>query len=101
MGSVEEEMKEDSKAVEDSNLEMGSEKKENRAEMQKKGNKDKRKKKLKQRRNFILRRFSCIRMDDEYPTVDEPTGEGSFNMQAVTDRTPTHLIVMVNGIIGR
>lgn len=100
MGSVEEVAKVDSKAVGDEKLEMGSEKKENRREMKKKGSMDKRKKKMKKRPNFILRRFSCIRMDGEYPTVDEPTGDGSFNLQAVTDRTPTHLIVMVNGIIG-
>lgn len=56
------------------------------------------------RRNFLLRRLSCVRLEDEIPTVDEPTGDGGLNMQAVsrTDGSPpTHLVVMVNGIIGR
>lgn len=84
-------------AVEDRKSEMDAEKKESRGEMKKKN-----KKRRWRRRIFILRRLSCMRiLEDEYPTVDEPTGEGSFNMQAITDHTPTHLIVMVNGLIGR
>ncbi|KAL3505024.1 hypothetical protein ACH5RR_034865 [Cinchona calisaya] len=67
-----------------------------------------RKKKMKKRRISLLflRKFSCMRTEeeDEFPTttIDEEAagGEGSFNMQAVMDHAPTHLIVMVNGIIG-
>ncbi|CAI9116038.1 OLC1v1017087C3 [Oldenlandia corymbosa var. corymbosa] len=68
--------------------------KRNDGDDQKKG-----KKKNKRRGNFLTRRLSCLRLDDEVPTVDEPTGGGGFNLQA-EDRSPTHLVVMVNGIIG-
>lgn len=51
-------------------------------------------------RNLFIPRFGCMKLEDEYPTIDEQAADGSFNMQA-TDRNPTHLIVMVNGIIGR
>lgn len=60
-------------------------------------NKKKKKYKL---RNLFIPRFGCMKLEDEYPTIDEQAADGSFNMQA-TDRNPTHLIVMVNGIIGR
>lgn len=66
--------------------------------------KDGRVRRRRRRRNFLLRRLSCVRLEDEIPTVDEPTGDGGLNMQAVsrTDGSPpTHLVVMVNGIIGR
>lgn len=58
------------------------------------------KKKKHKLRNLFIPRFGCMKLEDEYPTIDEQAADGSFNMQA-TDRNPTHLIVMVNGIIGR
>ena len=61
--------------------------------------------KKKQRKSLILPRFGCFRLDDESPTVDRKYDDGSIDMVsagALEDRTdPTHLIVMVNGIIGR
>ncbi|XP_057533319.1 putative lipase ROG1 [Amaranthus tricolor] len=60
--------------------------------------------KKKQRKSLILPRFGCFRLDDESPTVDRKYDDGSIDMVsagALEDRTdPTHLIVMVNGIIG-
>lgn len=53
----------------------------------------------------ILPRFGCLRLDDESPTVDKKIDDGGIDMVsagALNDRCdPTHLIVMVNGIIGR
>lgn len=67
--------------------------------MVKKNKKIKIKKKKQKLRNLFIPRFPCMKLDDEYPTIDEQAADGSFNMQA-TDRNPTHLVVMVNGIIG-
>uniref|UniRef100_A0A803NCQ4 DUF676 domain-containing protein n=1 Tax=Chenopodium quinoa TaxID=63459 RepID=A0A803NCQ4_CHEQI len=64
----------------------------------------------KQRKSMSLPRFGCLRLDDESKTVDRKNqNDGSIDMfstAGVVDdfdrdrRLPTHLIVMVNGIIG-
>lgn len=53
------------------------------------------KKKLKKKKQNCLwvPRFGCLRLED-----DVPTAEAGFNGK---DQPPTHLIVTVNGIIGR
>lgn len=58
------------------------------------------KKKKKNAKSRYLPKLSCLRT--------EPDGEGNFDMQVQTigdgngdSPTPTHLVVMVNGIIGR
>ncbi|CAH1439149.1 unnamed protein product [Lactuca virosa] len=63
-------------------------------------------KKLKKinRRSLILNKLRCFGSTDYgYPTVDEVDGDGNVDMQsASTDKkhSPTHLVVMVNGLIG-
>uniref|UniRef100_A0A803MTH9 DUF676 domain-containing protein n=1 Tax=Chenopodium quinoa TaxID=63459 RepID=A0A803MTH9_CHEQI len=64
----------------------------------------------KQRKSMSLPRFGCLRLDDESKSVDRQNqNDGSIDMLStagVVDdfdrdrRLPTHLIVMVNGIIG-
>ena len=61
------------------------------------------KKKMRRRMvsSFVLR-FGCFRSDYDYPTVERPDGGGSFNMESASAApNPTHLVIMVNGIIGR
>lgn len=67
---------------------------------------NKRKSMRKQRKSMFLPRFGCFRLGDESATFDKKNQDGSTDM--VSDRGvvdhhphPTHLIVMVNGIIGR
>ncbi|CAK9173889.1 unnamed protein product [Ilex paraguariensis] len=82
--------------MEDRRSEMGSDKHKNRAkknEMMKK----------KKKKTPYLPRFGCFKSKDDYPTIDESKGGRSFDMEATTtgnDRSPTHLVIMVNGIIG-
>lgn len=61
--------------------------------------------KKKNRRSLILNKLRCFGSTDYgYPTVDEVDGDGNIDMQsASTDKkhSPTHLVVMVNGLIGR
>lgn len=46
--------------------------------------------------------FPCMRLDDEVPTVETSAGDGGFQVEATEkDKKSTHLVVMVNGIIGR
>lgn len=60
----------------------------------------------KQRKSMILPRFGCFRLDDESPTVDKKNKDGSVDMVSAAAgafedrRNPTHLVIMVNGIIG-
>lgn len=69
-------------------------------------NKKKKKKKtnISSRRSLIVNKLSCFRSSDHgYPTVDELDGNGNVDMKsASTDKnhSPTHLLVMVNGLIG-
>ncbi|XP_019174516.1 PREDICTED: uncharacterized protein LOC109170039 [Ipomoea nil] len=45
--------------------------------------------------------FPCMRLDDEVPTVERSAGDGGFQVEATEkDKKSTHLVVMVNGIIG-
>lgn len=46
--------------------------------------------------------FPCMRLDDEVPTVERSAGDGGFQVEATEKyKKSTHLVVMVNGIIGR
>lgn len=68
--------------------------------MKKKGRRQK-KKKLS---CYFIPRFPCMRIDDDVATAETPTAGGGFDMEAVSngrDHSPTHLVVTVNGIIGR
>lgn len=60
-------------------------------------NKDSKKKTKKNGKSSYLPKFSCLRIESH--------GKGNIDMEAETidgDRpSPTHLVVMVNGIIGR
>ncbi|KAK9740496.1 hypothetical protein RND81_03G039900 [Saponaria officinalis] len=65
------------------------------------------KSKTKQRKSGFFRpKFRCFGLDDDSPTVDKKNEDGSVDMVSAgvdghpTTSTPTHLIVMVNGIIG-
>lgn len=53
----------------------------------------------------FLRGFGCLRLDFDSPTVDSKNRDGSVDMvSAIADEDrapPTHLVIMVNGIIGR
>ncbi|KAL8225451.1 hypothetical protein R6Q57_018008 [Mikania cordata] len=67
----------------------------------------KKKKKMmmkKAKRSLILKKLSCFRSSDYgFPTIDEVDGDGNVDMKsASTDNkhSPTHLVVMVNGLIG-
>ncbi|XP_031118955.1 putative lipase ROG1 [Ipomoea triloba] len=45
--------------------------------------------------------FPCMRLDDEVPTVERSAGDGGFQVEATEKhKKSTHLVVMVNGIIG-
>lgn len=74
----------------------------NREIMKKKGKKKKEKKKLSY---YLIPRFPCMRLEDGVTAVETPAGDGSFEMEAGCsgrrDHSPTHLVVTVNGIIGR
>ncbi|KZV54510.1 hypothetical protein F511_01308 [Dorcoceras hygrometricum] len=52
---------------------------------------------------YFLPKFGCMRFQDDAEAAEAPDIEGSFDVEAShkgTDHVPTHLIVMVNGIIG-
>lgn len=63
------------------------------------------KKKKKKKGYYFLPRFGCLRSDGGVPTAEKPERDGGFSVEAGglngRDRLPTHLVVMVNGIIGR
>ncbi|KAJ0615583.1 putative alpha/Beta hydrolase [Helianthus annuus] len=68
--------------------------------------KKKKKKKMKRirRRSLIVKRLSCFRSQDfGHPTIDEVDGDGNVDMTSASTgnkHSPTHLVVMVNGLIG-
>lgn len=86
--------------VEERKSEMGIENKESKkSEM----GIENRNKKTKRKRFFIFPKFSCMRLDDEFPVVETPAHEGGFDVEASQKgpgHAPNHLVVMVNGIIG-
>ncbi|XP_016441627.1 uncharacterized protein LOC107767220 isoform X2 [Nicotiana tabacum] len=62
-------------------------------------------KKTRRRKRFsIFPRFACMRLDDEVSVVETHSGECSFDVEASQNGhapPPPHLLVMVNGLIGR
>lgn len=64
-----------------------------------------RKEKKKKLSYYFIPRFPCMRMDDDdVAAAETPAAGGGFDIEAVCngrDHSPTHLVVMVNGIIGR
>lgn len=68
--------------------------------MKKKRKRQKKKKKM----YYFIPKFGCMRIDDGVPAAEKPAADGGFDMEAGCngrDHLPTHLVVMVNGIIGR
>ncbi|KAL0392161.1 UNVERIFIED_CONTAM: hypothetical protein Sradi_2438900 [Sesamum radiatum] len=60
--------------------------------------------KQKKRRYRFIPRFGCMRLDDGVPAAEQPDAAGGFDVAAGCNgrnHLPTHLVVMVNGIIGR
>lgn len=58
----------------------------------------------KKKRFSLIPRFGCMRSDGEVPVTEKPNVDRGFDVEASCngkDQAPTHLIVMVNGIIGR
>ncbi|KAJ0456980.1 putative alpha/Beta hydrolase [Helianthus annuus] len=53
--------------------------------------------------SFVVKRLSCFRSSDYgYPTVEEVDADGNVDMESdVAGKRQTHLVVMVNGLIGR
>ncbi|XP_011074317.1 uncharacterized protein LOC105159074 [Sesamum indicum] len=59
--------------------------------------------KQKKRRYRFIPRFGCMRLDDGVPAAEQPDAAGGFDVEAGCNgrnHLPTHLVVMVNGIIG-
>ncbi|KAL0368903.1 UNVERIFIED_CONTAM: putative lipase ROG1 [Sesamum calycinum] len=59
--------------------------------------------KQKKRRYRFIPRFGCMRLDDGVPAAEQPDAAGGFDVAAGCNgrnHLPTHLVVMVNGIIG-
>ncbi|KVH98779.1 protein of unknown function DUF676, lipase-like protein [Cynara cardunculus var. scolymus] len=56
------------------------------------------------RTSLIVNKCTCFRSSDHgYPTLDELDGHGNVDMKSAsahTNHPPTHLLVMVNGLIG-
>ncbi|KAK6130562.1 hypothetical protein DH2020_035708 [Rehmannia glutinosa] len=64
--------------------------------------KKKRTRQKKKKRYSFIPKFGCMRSDDGVPAAEEPEADGGFDVEAGCngrDHLPTHLIVMVNGII--
>lgn len=60
-------------------------------------------KKIKKMRSSFIPKFACFRSDYDVPTVERLDGHGNFDMESVKageNRFPTHLVIMVNGLIG-
>ncbi|KAI8550150.1 hypothetical protein RHMOL_Rhmol06G0082300 [Rhododendron molle] len=59
---------------------------------------------IRKRRSSLIPKFGCFRSDDyDVPTVERPDGRGNLVMESVSageNRSPTHLVIMVNGLIG-
>ncbi|KAJ0805552.1 putative alpha/Beta hydrolase, lipase [Helianthus annuus] len=66
--------------------------------------KKKKMKRIRRRRSLIVKRLSCFRSQDfGHPTIDEVDGDGNVDMTSASTgnkHSPTHLVVMVNGLIG-
>ncbi|XP_073126666.1 uncharacterized protein [Henckelia pumila] len=65
-----------------------------------KANQEKKPKKQRTRSFYFVPKFGCMRLDEDSAAPDI---HGSFNVEASRhgkDHVPTHLVVMVNGIIG-
>lgn len=60
---------------------------------------------VRKRRSSLIPKFGCFRSDDyDVPTVERSDGRGNLDMESVKageNRSPTHLVIMVNGLIGR
>ncbi|XP_059631189.1 lipid droplet phospholipase 1-like isoform X2 [Cornus florida] len=60
--------------------------------------------KNRKKRSFsYMPKFGCFSSDYDKPTVERSDGAGNFDMESGCtgkDRSPTHLVIMVNGIIG-
>ncbi|KAI7731815.1 hypothetical protein M8C21_011338 [Ambrosia artemisiifolia] len=56
------------------------------------------------RSSVIVKRLGCFRSSDlGHPTIDEFDGDGNVDMTSASNgskQSPTHLVVMVNGLIG-
>lgn len=61
--------------------------------------------KKKKKKSLCVSKSGCFRSDLGHPTVEESDIHGNFDMESASnyakDREPTHLVVTVNGIIGR
>lgn len=61
-------------------------------------------KKKRTRKSLIMNKLSCFRSSDYgYPTIEAVDGHGNVDMESAStdkDHYPTHLVVMVNGLIG-
>ncbi|KAI3806661.1 hypothetical protein L1987_22573 [Smallanthus sonchifolius] len=64
----------------------------------------KKKKTGRTKRSLIVKKLSCFRSSDYgFPTIDEVDGDGNVDMKSASageKHSPTHLVVMVNGLIG-
>lgn len=82
-------------------MDSGEVKKENGETVEKKNEKIA----IRKRRSWLIPKFGCFRSDDyDVPTVERPDGRGNLVMESVSageNRSPTHLVIMVNGLIGR
>ncbi|XAR62021.1 hypothetical protein NMG60_11016598 [Bertholletia excelsa] len=59
-------------------------------------------KKNKERTSFVPK-FGCFRSDYDTPTVERSDGDGNFDIEPASAgviRSPTHLVFMVNGLVG-
>ncbi|GMH17997.1 hypothetical protein Nepgr_019838 [Nepenthes gracilis] len=62
-----------------------------------------RKSNKKNRRSHYVPKFCCFRSDFDSPSIDTKNEDGSIDMVSASagkHRTPSHLIIMVNGILG-
>ncbi|KAK2981748.1 hypothetical protein RJ640_006000 [Escallonia rubra] len=60
-------------------------------------------KRKKKRKHLYVPKFGCFRSHRGHPVVEKSDGDGGFDVESTgtgKDRVPTHLVVMVNGIIG-
>ncbi|KAI3460115.1 hypothetical protein Pfo_016778 [Paulownia fortunei] len=65
--------------------------------------KKKMKRQKKKKRYYFIPKFGCMRSDDGVPAAEKPDADGGFDVEAGCNgrvHLPTHLVVMVNGIIG-
>ncbi|KAL6995253.1 hypothetical protein U1Q18_005388 [Sarracenia purpurea var. burkii] len=65
---------------------------------------EKKKTKKSKKKTSFMPKFGCFRSENDYPTVERSDSHGNFDTvstSAGANRLPTHLVIMVNGIIGR